>query len=217
MAQNGKNLLNGMSRSGQYFTWDGALKQLTYLTTNSSYTSSALKIQLYNGNTYVSQIKTQSTQGNGYVTFTKDSTWNKLNVGFNGSSQDGRCLFDCSGLTNGATYTLTWNIQSFTWKEWKGGTYQTGAIFSYLVLSKGSTAKYWSSIVSPIACWADLADGRPLPNQEQTVVADDNTTAGSRTYTFAGKTYTVYAYIVSEPTQTYVEGQSVRYVDLEET
>lgn len=214
MAQNGKNLLNGISRSGLYFTWDGAQKQLTYLTENSNYSSMALKIQLFNGNTYVNQIKVQTTQGNGYVTFTKDSTWNKLNVGFNGSSQDGQCLFDCSGLTNGATYTLTWNIQNFTWKEKvRAVMYRTGAIFRYLVLTQGSTVKYWDDIVPPIAIWNDIGYPASLSDADQTVVAEDETGA-VRTYRFNNRTYYVYADIVDEPTQTYVEGQSIRYVDI---
>lgn len=214
MAQNGKNLLNGMSRSGLYYTWDGASKKLTYMTTNSNYSSMGLKIQLYNGDSYVREIRTQNAKGNGYVTFTKDSTWNKLNVGFNGSSQDGICLFDCSGLTNGATYTLTWNVNDFTWIEYKG-MYRTAAIFRYLVLTQGSAVKYWDDIVPPIATWGDIANGTPISGQDQTVVAEDETSAGVRWYGFVNNKKYVYANIVSEPTQTYVQGQSVRYVDLE--
>lgn len=74
------------------------------------------KIQGYNNTTYVKQLnsKVNNSLMRHSMNFTKDSSFNRILFGLNGSQNDTVITFDVSNLKNGTTYTLSFNLLNAT-------------------------------------------------------------------------------------------------------
>ena len=124
--QKSNNLFNDSfidSLGGNISYSNGVFQQIEADTNATDY---YIKFQKYLDGTYLSQIKTISYSslylGRVWVTFTKDSTFNKLVFGFNGSTRDTVMSITLNSLENGKTYTLSFNLLnitqgSFSWNE----------------------------------------------------------------------------------------------------
>lgn len=80
-------------------------------TQNTNPTSNDLRFfKLLNGVRVGSFFARKTTTGTGSVSVTKDSTWNQLQVFFNGNAKDSYVTIDCSGITNGTPLVLWYNL-----------------------------------------------------------------------------------------------------------
>ena len=82
------------------------------------------KIQAYNDSTYIKNLNsiTSSSITRISINFTKDSSFNAINFGLNGTSNNTTLKIDVSNLENDKTYTLSWNLLnnvqgSIAWNE----------------------------------------------------------------------------------------------------
>ena len=107
-----------------------ALANLTY--SNGTFTQTSAdtrtdlqwKLQAFNDSTYVKQLNSKSNNSliRQSLNFTKDSSFNAINFGLNGTSNDTTLKIDVSNLENDKTYTLSWNLLnnvqgSIAWNE----------------------------------------------------------------------------------------------------
>ena len=82
------------------------------------------KLQAFNDSTFIKQLnsKTNNSLIRQSMNFTKDSSFNAINFGLNGTSNDTTLMIDVSNLENDKTYTLSWNLLnnvqgSIAWNE----------------------------------------------------------------------------------------------------
>ena len=82
------------------------------------------KLQAFNDSTFIKQLnsKTNNSLIRQSMNFTKDSSFNAINFGLNGTSNDTTLKIDVSNLENDKTYTLSWNLLnnvqgSIAWNE----------------------------------------------------------------------------------------------------
>ena len=82
------------------------------------------KLQAFNDSTFIKQLnsKTNNSLIRQSINFTKDSSFNAINFGLNGTSNDTTLKIDVSNLENDKTYTLSWNLLnnvqgSIAWNE----------------------------------------------------------------------------------------------------
>ena len=82
------------------------------------------KLQAFNDSTFIKQLnsKTNNSLIRQSMNFTKDSSFNIINFGLNGSSNDTTLKIDVSNLENDKTYTISWNLLnnvqgSIAWNE----------------------------------------------------------------------------------------------------
>lgn len=82
------------------------------------------KLQAFNDSTFIKQLNsiTSSSITRISINFTKDSSFNAINFGLNGTSNDTTLKIDVSNLENDKTYTLSWNLLnnvqgSIAWNE----------------------------------------------------------------------------------------------------
>ena len=107
-----------------------ALVNLTY--SNGTFTQTSAdtridlqwKLQAFNDSTFIKQLnsKTNNSLIRQSMNFTKDSSFNAINFGLNGTSNDTTLKIDVSNLENDKTYTLSWNLLnnvqgSIAWNE----------------------------------------------------------------------------------------------------
>ena len=107
-----------------------ALANLTY--SNGTFTQTSAdtrtdlqwKLQAFNDSTFIKQLnsKTNNSLIRQSMNFTKDSSFNAINFGLNGTSNDTTLKIDVSNLENDKTYTLSWNLLnnvqgSIAWNE----------------------------------------------------------------------------------------------------
>ena len=143
---------------GLYGIYDASTCTFTSTrTTNTDPNSNFFKIETYFDNTHRGQIVTQSTLGTGFVTFTKESNFNRLRVAFAGNVDEAHTYFDLSSLTDGTTYTLFFDVtildrtntgndaqvsnmclveggEVVSWNDWKNN--QIGLSFNDLAFSE---------------------------------------------------------------------------------
>lgn len=126
-------------------------------TQNTNPDSNFLIIATYRDSTFLKRIMTQSEIGLGNITFTKESNFNGLSIYFNGNNIDAFVRFDVSGLTDGMSYTLFFDVtildrtntgndaqvsnlclvegdEVVTWNDWKNN--QLGLSFDDLAFSE---------------------------------------------------------------------------------
>lgn len=74
------------------------------------------KIQAFNNSSYVKNLTSKSNNSltRQSLNFTKDSSFNRILFGLNGSKTDSTITFDVSKLKNGTTYTLSFNLLNAT-------------------------------------------------------------------------------------------------------
>lgn len=109
-----KNLLNPVNvTEGTNAAWYSATGTVTQTVTDTK-TWLDMRVKFYNNTTYVVAIplETVYVKQNGlwYIEFTKNSTFNILRVGHNGSKQDFNILINVSNLENGKHYVFSCNI-----------------------------------------------------------------------------------------------------------
>lgn len=82
------------------------------------------ELQAFNDSTFIKQLnsKTNNSLIRQSINFTKDSSFNAINFGLNGTSNDTTLKIDVSNLENDKTYTLSWNLLnnvqgSIAWNE----------------------------------------------------------------------------------------------------
>ena len=127
---NGKNLFNYQIATGSNTTIsNGVVTQITA----DSRTNLQWKIQKYNNSTFIENIAQISENDVGTMNFqfTKLSTFNKIRFGLNGGTIDTLVYYDVSNLTNGTTYTLSFNITNTT---------QGSVSWNNIQIEEGSTA-----------------------------------------------------------------------------
>jgi len=89
----------------------------SFNTTTSTWTANAIsgntysyaKVQTYKGSSLVKEVSIGYDGARISTIITKDSTWNRLRIGFNGSTNDSGFRMDCSGLTAGK-YTVSYFV-----------------------------------------------------------------------------------------------------------
>lgn len=153
--------------------WDGTYNMLTSTRTqNTNPNSNSFKVQKYNTTTYVGQLQLNCATcvRKDYITFTKDSTWNRLRIAFNGNIEDCYVDFNCSGLANG-TYTLTYEVTALN-----RTTTGNAACVSGLYLVSGSTPVYAKTDVLPNLNYTTYNANYSRGTQTITSTATGNTT-----------------------------------------
>lgn len=102
------------SRGGSYTNYTFSQSSIT--------PTSSFKIQAFNGTNYVKTLYefNVSSLGVSTITFTKDSSFRSLFIGFNGSYTDIGLFFDVSNLSNGTEYYLILNFLNLNLnsKQW---------------------------------------------------------------------------------------------------
>ena len=127
---NGKNLFNTeIATSSNATISNGVVTQ----TTADTKTDLQWKIQAYNDNTYIRQLTwyVKNTLGIVESTFNKDSTFNRIAFGLNGSQRDTMVYYYINDLTNGSNYHLSFNVTNTT---------QGSVSWNNIQLEEGSTA-----------------------------------------------------------------------------
>ena len=138
---NNPNLITSLVGNSGNGTYDYITSSWT-ATAKSGNTYGYVKTQKYNGSTLVAQTPGFSSVGlSNKITITKDSSWNRLRIGFNGSTIDSVFSVDCTGLTDGQNYTLSYTLTSLG-----SGAGNTGKITN-IKLEEGSSK---TAFVEPI-------------------------------------------------------------------
>lgn len=131
------NLLSNQpleSRGGTYIDYT--------FSQNFNTSTSAFKIQAFNGLSYIKTIDEfyVSSLGVSSINFIKDSSFNTLFIGFNGSSSDIGLFFDVSNLTNDSEYYLFINFLNLDLnsKQW-----------NQMIISKDSSSSWMPGYAEP--------------------------------------------------------------------
>ena len=179
---NGKNLLNVANSlvTPEYTTFvsDGKLSFNVKVGTN---TINAFKIQRYLNGTYVNQMHSSSSLGFNSYTFTKDSTFNRLRLAVNGSTNDSNYIVDISHLTNGTSYTISYKLDSLN-------SSACTAVVSEIMLEEGSSFTGYQPYYVLSTSTVNIAKNHTLtarwnPNIYKVTLDNQSaTTAGTATY-----------------------------------
>lgn len=84
--------------------------EFTLKPTSSVQTTYALAISTYNGTSFVSTILSRNETGRYGVSFTKSSSFNRLQFKYKGDQEEAGFYYDLSGLVNGQVYTVSVNV-----------------------------------------------------------------------------------------------------------
>ena len=84
--------------------------EFTLKPTSSVQTTYALAISTYNGTSFVSTILSKNETGRYGVSFTKSSSFNRLQFKYKGDQEEAGFYYDLSGLVNGQVYNVSVNV-----------------------------------------------------------------------------------------------------------
>ena len=127
---NGKNMFNPDKATGNNVNISNGV--VTQMIADSK-TDLQWKIQTYNNTTYLTTIKSfvNNSTGTINVSFTKDSSFNIIRFGLNGTQRDTLVYYNVNNLNNGTTYTVSFNVTNTT---------QGSVSWNNIQLEEGSTA-----------------------------------------------------------------------------
>ena len=103
--QEGKNLLKGEVVKNANAVFDKSTGTITSVSTTNT-VNSTVKVQTYLNGARVRDVQSNMTIERMVVPILKDSSFNQLDIGFNGNKQDQMVLLDCSNLVDGNTYYI---------------------------------------------------------------------------------------------------------------
>ena len=145
----GKNYVREINGGGNMSVNNGKCTQ----STADTKTAMQWKIIIKQNGTLVKQTAIWNEEGLGIKkhTFTKDSTFNQLFFGLNGSTRDSLVYVNVDNLKNGKTYTLQWNVLNTT---------QGSVAWDKVQIEEGSSPTAYRSYVSPKLISVPLGDVR---------------------------------------------------------
>lgn len=107
--QRGKNWLKREFVKSTNAVFDYATGTITGIATNNTVASTG-KIQACLDGAFVKAITYNLSDTYNAIRFVKDSSFNQIEIGFNGNKQDQTVRFDCSNLVDGVTYYVHMEI-----------------------------------------------------------------------------------------------------------
>ncbi len=118
-----------------YTTYNANYSKETQKITSTAASNTTFVVQLFNGNSLYSTRKTQTSTGSDYVTITKNASWNRCFIGFDGHTNG--IYLDFSNFAATTSFTISYYVTALG---------NTSGVVSNIVIVPSNSPVYWDEL-----------------------------------------------------------------------